>query len=105
MALERDLNEELVVQNERMQELGQQLYANKLFTERKYAENGELDVRIRTNLAFIKELEEKQEKIKTRVKAIKQWAFETDLHLRKYAPLQMAGFVFDGLMQTASKSA
>ena len=37
MNTQRELHEELIIQNERIVELGQQIYSNTLFTDRKFA--------------------------------------------------------------------
>ncbi len=48
-------NEDIIVQNERICELGQQLYNNRDFLERKFTQNAEFDVKIRTANGLITE--------------------------------------------------
>ncbi len=82
-----EVNEEIVVQNERIVELGLQIYSTKLYTERKFLQNAELDVRIRSCNELIKKTEEKLLTVKSKVKSHKTWMKETDLHLKKYIPM------------------
>lgn len=102
--LQRDLYEEIIVQNERIVELGQQIYSSKLFTERKFSENADLDIRIRTNTELIRTAETKLAKLKQKVSNMKHWSDDTEIHLKKYHPLHLATFVFDQLYQQASSA-
>lgn len=52
----REFQEEIIVQNERIMELGHQIYSNRLHTERKFIENAEFDIKIRTNTGIILEV-------------------------------------------------
>jgi hypothetical protein len=53
----REFQEEIVVQNERIMELGHQIYSNRLHTERKFIENADLDIKIRTNAQIMMEMQ------------------------------------------------
>jgi hypothetical protein len=97
----RQLNEEFVVQNERIVELGLQIYSTKLYTDRKFLGNAELDVRIRSAVELLKDLGGRMEKLKTKIKKQKGWMNETDRHLKQYVPLQVSGLIFDSLFRTA----
>lgn len=39
--------------------------------------------------------------VKSKVKSHKLWIKETDLHLKKYVPIQTSTLVFDSLFKTA----
>ena len=83
-------------------ELGQQIYSTKLFTDRKFSENAELDVKIRTNHGLIQGLQGKIDKLKARLGGFKDWANNTDLHLTKFVPVQTATFVYDSIFNSAT---
>ena len=97
----RQMNEEVVVQNERIVELGHQIYSTKLFTERKFLQNAELDVRIRSANELFKDVSSRLEKLKSKVRQQKGWIHETDTHLKHYVPLQVGTLIFDSLFRSA----
>ena len=97
----RQMNEEVVVQNERIVELGHQIYSTKLFTERKFLQNAELDVRIRSANELFKDVSSRLEKLKSKVRKQKGWIHETDTHLKHYVPLQVGTLIFDSLFRSA----
>jgi ABC-type Zn uptake system ZnuABC Zn-binding protein ZnuA len=63
----RQMNEEVIVQNERIVELGHQIYSTKLFTERKFLQNADLDVRIRSANELFKEVSCRLDNLKSKV--------------------------------------
>lgn len=95
-----NFNEEIIMQNERISELGVQIYNNKNFTERKFVENADFDVRIRTATGLITEAQEKIEKLRGKIHKLKETNFRNDIHLKKYMPMQLAGLVFDSVYRT-----
>lgn len=100
----KQVNEEIVIQNERIVELGLQIYSTKLYTDRKFLQNAELDVRIRSANEMLKDLGSRLDKLKSKVKKQKGWMNETDKHLKQYLPLQMSCLMFDSLFRTADTS-
>ena len=97
----RKMNEELVIQNERIVELGLQIYSTKLYTDRKFLQNAELDVRIRSANEMLKEVTTRIDKVKSKLRKFKGWMNETDCHLKQYVPLQVSTLMFDSLFRTA----
>ena len=78
----KDLHEEMVVQNERIVELGLQIYSTKLYTDRKFLQNAELDVRIRSANELVKDVGTRLDKLKDKLHKQKGWMNETDRHLK-----------------------
>jgi len=100
----RKMNEDLVVQNERIVELGLQIYSTKLYTDRKFLQNAELDVRIRSANELVKEVGARLDKVKHKLRKYKGWMNETDCHLKQYVPLQVSTLMFDSMFRTAETS-
>jgi hypothetical protein len=88
------------LQNERITELGVQIYSNKNFTERKFVENADFDVRIRTATGLITEAQESIEKLRGKILKLKDINVRNDIHLKKYMPMQWASLVFDSVYRT-----
>ena len=80
-------HEEIIIQNERIMEIGIQIYNTRNFTERKFIENAEFDVRIRTANNQISETQERITKLKDKIKKMKDLDRKNDIHLKKYLPL------------------
>jgi chromosome segregation ATPase len=97
----RQMNEEVIVQNERIVELGHQIYSTKLFTERKFLQNADLDVRIRSANELFKEVSCRLDNLKSKVHKHKGWINETDRHLKHYVPFQVGTLMFDSLFRSA----
>lgn len=97
----KQMNEEVIVQNERIIELGHQVYATNLFTERKFLQNADLDVRIRSANELFKEVSSRLDKLKSKVRKHKGWINETDKHLKHYVPFQVGTLIFDSLFRSA----
>ena len=97
----RQMNEEVIVQNERIVELGHQIYSTKLFTERKFLQNADLDVRIRSANELFKEVSCRLDNLKSKVHKHKGWINETDRHLKHYVPFQVSTLMFDSLFRSA----
>lgn len=101
----REFQEEIMIQNERIQELGQQIYSNRLHTERKFIENADFDIKIRTNQSIMYEIQSQLITLQDKFTEFQQtWVEETDIHLKKYVPLQVAGMVFDSVHSTLPHS-
>jgi predicted mannosyl-3-phosphoglycerate phosphatase (HAD superfamily) len=56
-----EFQEELMIQNERIVELGQKLYYNQNFMERKFTQSAELDVRISALNQIVQSVQEKMD--------------------------------------------
>jgi chromosome segregation ATPase len=97
----RQMNEEVIVQNERIVELGHQIYSTKLFTERKFLQNADLDVRIRSANELFKEVSCRLDNLKSKVRKHKGWINETDRHLKHYVPFQVGTLMFDSMFRSA----
>lgn len=101
----REFQEEIIVQNERLQELGQQIYSNRLHTERKFIENADFDIKIRTNQTIMFDIQSQLMTLSDKFTEFQQtWVEETDIHLKKYVPLQMAGMIYDTVHSTLPHS-
>jgi hypothetical protein len=57
-------------------------YSTQLYTERKFRQNAELDVRIRTSNEMVAAANEKIAKLKSRLHKYKGWMKDTDKHLK-----------------------
>jgi hypothetical protein len=92
-----EFQEELMIQNERLVEIGQKLYFNHNFMERKFVQNTELEIKLNALNEIVSQMEFNMEKIKFSSKKRKQMIKDTETHIKKFLPMQMATFVFDAM--------
>lgn len=55
--------------------------------ERKFVENAEFDVRIRTQASMMQEAQQALNKLKIKIGKLKAWRIDTDIHMHKFLPL------------------
>ena len=99
-----EFQEELMIQNERLVEIGQKLYYNQNFMERKFVQNGELEIKLNALNEIVSQLEFNMEKIKFSMKKRKQMIKDTEVHVKKFMPMQLATFVFDAMFNIIESS-
>ena len=80
------------------------MYFNQNFMERKFIQNTELEVKLNALNEIVSQLEFNMEKIKFSMKKKKQTIKDTDVHVKKFLPMQMATFVFDAIFNVNESS-
>ena len=72
--------------------------------DRKFAQNTELEVKLNALNEIVSQLEFNLEKVKFSSKKRKQMIKDTETHIKKFLPMQMATFVFDAIFNVTESS-
>jgi hypothetical protein len=77
--------------------MGQKLYYNQTFMDRKFKQNTELEIKLNALNEIVQQMEFKVDKMKFSMKKRKQMIKDTETHVKKFIPMQLATFVFDAM--------
>ncbi len=67
-------------------------------------QNGELEIKLNALNEIVSQLEFNMEKIKFSMKKRKQMIKDTEVHVKKFMPMQFATFVFDAMFNITESS-
>eukprot|EP00347_Sterkiella_histriomuscorum_P006647 403351970 len=97
--MNRQLNEDMIVQQERIQEIGEKVYSSVSYNNTKFKEFNKFDVKIALNEMSIKTATDQITEINSKISEFNRYCTATDKHLQKFLPLQISSFLYDALSQ------
>ncbi|CDW90573.1 UNKNOWN [Stylonychia lemnae] len=93
----KEINDDMQVQQERIQELGEQVYTSLCYNKQKFQEMNKFDVKLNMAEINMKSINENITEFNSKLHELNKWSQNTDRHLQKILPLQVSSFVYEVL--------